>query len=155
MVCLTNCSFGAWFSCYLFNAIICPQTKVQPKEKNCMLQNSTVRQKFVQTLKLTKQPAEMVCFHSSRVQVCIYWVMYLLVNLITSAVHWFNNVQKKKEILADYVEWKNKRIFTSCGYSSRSTVFGGSPLPANMSTKIPFKNCVLVRFCGGVRHLLL
>lgn len=33
MVCLTNCSCRAWFSFYLFNAIICPQTMVYPKEK--------------------------------------------------------------------------------------------------------------------------
>ena len=33
MVCLTNCSWRAWFSFYLFIAIICPQTMVYPKEK--------------------------------------------------------------------------------------------------------------------------
>ena len=36
---------------------------------------------------VTKQPTEMVRVHSSRVQVCIYWAMYVLVNLTNSAVH--------------------------------------------------------------------
>ena len=33
MVCLTNCSCGAWFIFFLFNAIICPRTMVYSKEK--------------------------------------------------------------------------------------------------------------------------
>ena len=76
--------------------------------------------------------------------------MYLLVNRTNSAdTIRFNKVKKKKEILPDYVVWKKKRNFTFPGHSNRSTVFLSSPLPANMSIKIPFQILYVSGFVGG------
>ena len=104
-------------------------------------------QTIVQASKLTKQPSEMVPeFQSTS--------LYILSYVFTCKSDHFScsfdlTKFRKKYETNDYVEWKKKRNFTSCGRSSRSTVFWSSPLPANMSITIPFKNCARGRFCWG------
>ena len=147
MVCLTNCSCGAWFIFFLFNAIICPQTMVYSKEKIvCYRILHSDNCTSSKTNKTAQWNGSCPQFQSTS--------LYILSYVFTCKSDHFScsfdltNFRKKKET-NDYVEWKKKSNFTSCLRSSRSTVFWSSPLPANMSTKIPFKNCIRVRFCGG------
>ena len=58
MVCLTNCSCRARFSCYLFNAIIRPEAVIYQKEKMCYRTLQSASRASFKTV--TKQPIEMV-----------------------------------------------------------------------------------------------
>ena len=155
MVCLTNCSCGAWFVFFLFNAIICPQTMVYSKEK-------IVRYRILQwdnctsfkTNKTAQWNGSCPQFQSTSLYMPSY--VFSCKSDHFSCSFDLTKFRKKNET-NDYVEWKKKHSFTSCGHSSRNTVFWSSPIPANMNITTPFKNCARGRFCweggrGGMRY---
>ena len=147
MVCLTNCSCGAWFIFFLVNAIICPQTMVYSKEK-------IVCYRILQSDNCTSFKTNKTAQWNGSCPQLQSTSLYILSYVFTrksdhfSCSFYLTKFRKKNET-NDYVEWKKKRSFTSCGHSSRSTVFWRSPIPENMNITIPFKNCARGRFCWG------